>query len=880
MDAARWTRLQSLFHDAVDLPLAERERFLERECADDPSLIVEVRALLREDAAAVEAAGDAAGATILERGVAHAARSVLGASSHADLPKTSFGPYRATRLLGEGGMGVVYLARRDDLGSVAAIKILRDAWLSPSRKERFAAEQRTLAQLDHPLIARLYDADTLDDGTPWFAMEYVDGLPLAEYCALHQATIDARLRLFRQVCEAVQSAHQRLVIHRDLKPSNVLVTRDGGVKLLDFGIAKHLDATGDPATRTRTVARLLTPAYAAPEQLAGRDVGIHTDVYALGVMLYELLTGRLPFDAASRADAADFANAEPRVDPPSSIAPRGSLGRSDWGDLDVLCLTAMQHDPARRYATVDAFVRDIDHHLHREPLEARPDSVGYRARKFVRRHRQAVFAATAAGAIVIGIVAFYTARLTRARNDAVTDAARVQRIQRFTLDLFQGGDKAAGPGESLRVITMVDRGLNDARSLDGEPALQSELFLTLGTIYQQLGQLSRADSLINLSVAMRRALYGASHRDVAAALVSLGLVQVDEARFEDAERSIRQGLAMSNATLSPTDPQVIRATAALGRVLQERGAYDKAIPLLAEAAQLDEVSGAPIQDFAARLSALADAHFFAGHYAVADSLNNRVLGIYRRVYGARHPLVGDILVNLGASQFDRGNYVEAERLDREALAITRGFYGEEHYKTATGLTVLGRALVFQNRFDEATTILRQALAVREHVYGPMHPTVASTVNELGNIAMQRDRYDEAHAHFARMLSIYRATYGENHYLISVATSNLGGVEMGRKRYAAAESLFRAAVTGFTATQGKAHLNTAIARVKLGRALLRQGRFADAAIETRAGYDLLTGQANSAVSFLQNARKDLVAEYDSLRRPGEAARFKAELASVR
>ena len=285
MNASRWERVQTLFHLAADLPESERATYVGAECADDPTLAVEVMALLEEDAR---------GDSLLDRDVSHAAKAMLDATPAPVLPLERFGPYRIASMLGEGGMGVVYLANRADLGSTAAIKILRDAWLSPSRRERFAAEQRTLAQLNHPSIARLYDADTLPDGTPWFVMEYVEGVPLTAYCDTHASTIAERLRLFREVCEAVQHAHRHAIIHRDLKPSNILVTAGGAVKLLDFGIAKQLE--GLEADLTRTGLRAMTPAYAAPEQVAAGRLGIHTDVYSLGVVLYELLAGRLPFD--------------------------------------------------------------------------------------------------------------------------------------------------------------------------------------------------------------------------------------------------------------------------------------------------------------------------------------------------------------------------------------------------------------------------------------------------------------------------------------------------------------------------------------------------------------------------------------------------------
>jgi serine/threonine protein kinase len=288
-------------------------------------------------------------------------------------------------------MGVVYLAERKDLGNVVAIKILRDAWLSPSRLKRFETERRTLARLNHPLIARLYDAATLPNGTPWFAMEYVDGVALNKYCESHNCSIEERLKLVRSICEAVQYAHDRGVIHRDLKPSNILVKEDGSVRLLDFGIAKQLDADGQPTDRTRITLRPMTPAYAAPEQLRGDAVGVQSDVYSLGVILYELLAGRLPFDVWQKTPpeaAAVLTTEDPAK--PSLVARRGGMRTGSWMDLDVLCLAAMQKDPARRYRSVQALIHDLDHYLKHEPLEARPDSPLYTLGKFLRRNWRSV----------------------------------------------------------------------------------------------------------------------------------------------------------------------------------------------------------------------------------------------------------------------------------------------------------------------------------------------------------------------------------------------------------------------------------------------------------------------------------------------------------
>ena len=882
LDGDRWARIQTLFHDAAARPPAEWRPYLESVCVGDPGLVTEVMELLEEDAR---------GDSLLELSVSEVARQVLDADlSTTMLSSEHFGPYRLREMLGEGGMGVVYLAERADLGSVAAIKILRDAWLSPARRERFASEQRTLAQLNHPSIARLYDADTLTDGTPWFAMEYVEGLPLTTYCRTRNSSMSGRLRLFRSVCEAVQHAHRHAVIHRDLKPSNILVRHDGIVKLLDFGIAKQLESLEVPVEQTQTGLRFMTPAYAAPEQILAGRVGIHTDIYSLGVVLYELLAERLPYDFSNRGaaeievlitgEAPDRPSVAARAASDEGRARARSLRATAWADLDVLCLTAMHKDPQRRYRTVDALIRDIDHYLAGEPLEARPDTVRYRMGKFVRRNRVPVFAAGTVAAGVIGLVVFYTLRLTTARNTAVAEAARTQRIQRFTMSLFAGGDSDVGPADSLRVVTLVDRGVQEARSLDQEPAVQSELYQTLGSIYQKLGNFVRADTLLQLALDRNRALFPAGSPEVSSSLVALGLLRVEQARYDDAEKLVREALEESGRASPREHPMIAQATFALGQVLQARGNYDKAIEAAEEAVRLYSVPGDSVTpELAASLGELAGDHFYAGHYEVSDSLNRRAMAMYRRLYGERHPQVAAVLINLGASQFDRGNYAEAERFDREGLEVYRGFYGPEHHETAYAMTMLARALVFQEKFAEATELLRKSLAVREKVFGPDNPVVASTLNELGNIAFQQNRLDEAEAAWSRMAGIYKKAYNDRHYLIGIALSNLASVYVKREQYPRAEALYRDVLARYEGLLAPDHVNVGITRIKLGRSLLRQRRYAEAAAESLAGYEILIKQANPGVSFLKAARTDLALAYEALKQPEKAQRFRAELADT-
>lgn len=790
MSPKQFARLQDLFHAVVDLSPTDRVAYLDRHHIDVETRC-ELDNLLAEDA-------------------------VPNLLLDADLPThlaatpsfpQQLGPYRLQRLLGEGGMGIVYLGEREDLSSLAAIKVLRDAWLSPARRERFLFEQRTLAQLNHPSIAKLFDADTLPDGTPWFAMEYVEGLPLNEFCSQNELTVTQRLQLLIQVGLAVQHAHQHAIIHRDLKPSNILVTAAGVIKLLDFGIAKPLDSDD----RTQTGLRLLTPAYAAPEQLRGEPIGVYTDVYSLGILLRDLLPGPLS------------------------------------ADLQLLILTASHVEPARRYPNVDALVRDLRHYLAGQPLDVRPPSLFYRAGKFVRRHRVVVAATLITLSTLITLTAYYTVRLRQARNEALLEASRSARIRSFLVNLFEGGEDFAGPAPDLRVVTLLDRGVAEARSLTQDTATQLELYRTLGDVYRKLGRLEHADSLLGQAIAGRR--------DVDS-LNALALLRIDQARYDDATVLAREALALARRDHPAGHLQIGRAAATLGHVLEERGQYPDAIPVLDEAITILSSPGQPPADLAAALLYRGNVEFYAGRYSACQTFNERALAIYQRLYGPKHPIVAEVLINLGAIRQDTGQYLESEALHRQALQILEAYYGPDHPKTASSLTFVGRALVPQNRSREAIALLHRALAIRERVYGPHHTQVASTVNELGNIALVSGDYPKAEASFHRMIAIYERVYAGKHYLIGIAKSNLASVYMRREQWSRAEPLFRDSLAMYAQSLPANHINEGICRIKLGRTLLRQQKYADAAVETQHGFDIVSKQANPAVSWLESARKDL------------------------
>jgi eukaryotic-like serine/threonine-protein kinase len=870
MDRARWEQIQSVFHEALNYPASERSSLVAKSCHDDPSLIEDVARMLRE----VDSDD-----SVLDCEFPRLARELMDESAAATV-SAKFGAYRLKKLLGEGGMAVVWLAEREDIGSKAAIKILRDASLSPTRRRLFAREQQTLAQLNHPSIAQLHDANMLADGTAYFVMEYVEGETLTDYCRKNKPSLEQMLRLFRSVCEAVSYAHTQAIIHRDLKPSNILVKEDGNVKLLDFGIAKRIADLQEQPKQTKTTPWLMTPAYAAPEQIRGEQVGTRADVYALGVILYELLAGKLPYDLSNQTPGQVEHIIEQQEPAPPSVAAKQTsawlrISNANWKELDVLCLKAIHKDMQRRYASVEALIRDIDHYLKREPLEARPDSVLYRTSRFVSRHRTALSQAALVLTVILLLIAFVTVRLQRARTRVLAAAARTQRIQNFMLTLFDEGDREVGPSNSLSAAMLVDRGVEEARAFNADPQTQSELYQTLATIYQKLGKFDRAEPLLRSALKLERVEADSETPDSARTMVALGLLRIDQAQAAEGERLIRQALTLDQQKLPLDDPQTLRAMAALGRALEERGAYKDAAAILNDTVELQSKHEAETADLAVSLNQLAEVEYYLGHYDMADSLNRRSLAIDRQIYGTTHPRIADSLVNLGEIQHDLGHDADAEKYYREALAIKKSWYGEVHPDTATCMAAVGQSLLYQGKYDQAAPFIERALEIQEQVYGKMHPQVAIALNEVGVLELRRKHMDAALRAFMRMADINRTVYGDRHYLVGIALINVAEVYFEENNLPEAEEYFRQTLDRFIAQLPAGHVNIAIAQVKLGKTLVLERRYRDAESLLESGYQILSKMKPPPVDRMESTRKDLMTVYEALHERAKEVRYRAQ-----
>ena len=477
---------------------------------------------------------------------------------------------------------------------------------------------------------------------------------------------------------------------------------------------------------------------------------------------------------------------------------------------------------------------------------------------------------------MVALVIFYTLRLAKARNAALAEATRTQRVEQFMQDLFQGDAESTGPADDLRVVTVLERGEKQARALDEDPEIQADLYQTLGTMYDQLGKYDQADSLLKASLAQRKTTDGADSAKVAESLVALANLRNDQAQLAEAETLARQGLQMSKRHLAPDHPIVARATLTLGRILDNRGKYDEAIPTLEEAMRLESGPRGVPADLSATLSELANTHYYLGHYDTSKGLNERALQMDEQIYGDRNPNVAQDLTNLADIQYQWSHYAEAERLQRTAAGIMQGWYGKDHPETADDMTILGKYLIAEGRAEEAIPILRESLAALEKHYGKVHPRVALAVGELGLALQHQGNLDEAETDFRRQADIYRSVYGEKNQQLGAAIANLAGLYADRKDYARSEQLYRDALKLYADSLPAGHLNIAIAHVRLGGVLFRDKRYSEAEAESRAGYELLMKQSTPPARWVQTARNDLLSEYDAMDQSEKAAKIRSEL----
>ncbi len=636
-------------------------------------------------------------------------------------------------------------------------------------------------------------------GSPWntWKASELPRIASANHCL---STIGSRI--FLGVCDAVRYAHSKGVIHRDLKPSNILVTPEGSVKLLDFGIAKQMSEGVDGPASTKTGLNPLTRAYSAPEQFSRGEVSSETDVYALGVILHELLTGELPSTAEAVKDEINFQSGEPKEPSVVSSRPPG-LAKRHWADLGAVILKAIHRDVAARYRTVDALMQDIQRFLNDEPLEVRPRSASYWAGKFVRRNRTFFSFVAAMLAVGIGLTTFYTIRLAKARDTAVRQASRADHTKELLLRIL-GGSEAEAPSANLRVIDVLDNTLKRAHEMNNEPEVQADLYETIGNVYHGLGDLDKADSALQLAIATRRSLQGKDKIDSGAAVISLAMVRIDQARFAEAEQLARGEIELAKQRLPATHKLLGESMAALGSALQRDGRdghLSEAIDILQKAVQLENGRPEERSQFVDALGFLGNAYLISGRQAAAEPLERRVLEEDRRLYGDRSPAVAEDLANLSQVQIKRGAYTEAEQNAREALAIDQGWYRHENVEVALLEEGLAESLIYVGKFEEASRFVASGMHALQSETGRNHPFFAYGLNISGTLALRRGDLKEARSDFSEMQKVYTAVFGGNDRHFALGLLRMGELYVAENDLSNAEVAFRQSVEKMIAAYG-------------------------------------------------------------------------------
>jgi len=791
VDADRWRRLEDVLDAALTLEPARRNALLDERCSGDPELRREVEALLsRLDTAQ----------KLLDSPPAAAAAALL-AEARRPADDEGFerrvGAYRLVRELGRGGMSRVYLAERADgeFEQRVAVKVLRPGLDSDLDLERFRVERQILASLNHPNIARLLDGGVSDDGLPYLVMEYVEGEPLDRYCTSRNLTTAQRLGLFLSVVEATQYAHRNLVVHRDLKPSNILVTGEGVAKLLDFGLAKLLGpvypASSPPTTRAGH--RWMTPEYAAPEQIRGEGVTTLTDVYQLGAVLYELVSGRLAF--GTRATSMhDLETAVLERDPPP-------LGGELRGDVDAIVAKAMRKAPEARYTSAQELGDDIRRHLAGYPVQARRQTAAYLARRFVRRHSAGLTAAT----VMVALLATYVVtvavdrdRIARALTEATAGTRKAEQTTDFMLGLFEAAEGGKALTDTVTARELLSRGTAQARELSAQPELQAQMLDVIGRLHTLLGDYDQARPVLEEALAIRRRLYGETHADVATTLDNLALVASHKQDLPRAVALRRQALAVRRAVSGDEDPRTIDAVHSLAFALHSADQRSEADTLFdqwmaAVSRHPPEITG----QRAARLTAFADLLTERQQPARAESLYREALSIQRRVFGNRHHVVASTLVAMAAVAKDnRLRLPEADSLLNEAIAIFRAAYPDGHPELADALRWRGQTLNRLGRFTEAIDPLRESLAMHVRYLGPNAMDVANTETDLVYALNGVGQYTEAERLARDATRVYQMLFGDHNAMTYVARTFLGEALRGERRFAEAESLLVASYARF------------------------------------------------------------------------------------
>jgi serine/threonine protein kinase/tetratricopeptide (TPR) repeat protein len=896
-DPERWARVEQLFDEVADMTPPDRTAHLANACGADENLRSYIESLARSDMAKDSLIRDSI------RGLLKSA--IPETHSITDVVGERIGPYRLVRVIGSGGMGVVYLAERADeqFRQQVAIKLVRQRLIYPEIAERLVGERQILANLHHPHIARLFDGGTTSDGTPYLVMEYIDGVPIDDYCDGRRLNINERLALFRTICSAVHYAHQNLIVHRDIKPTNILVTEDGVPKLLDFGIAKLLGAGGaaiDGLTRDGAV--MMTPENATPEQVLNGPITTATDTYALGVLLYRLLTGHPPYEIGDSPREMALAICEQAPQRPSvvvgreALAPLSSHGNRDIvsphlisryrsttteklkrrlkGDLDNIVLYALRKEPARRYGSVNEFAEDIRMHLASLPVLARPDTWGYRSGKFVHRHVVGV----AMSGILVTLLAAFGATMTVQNKRITEERDTAKEVSTFLEEIFRAPDPGNARGLDITAKEILSMGAKNIRTqLEDRPAIQATLMEAMGRVYFNLGEYKPSIEMLEESLSLRRQSLGDGHPDVAASKNALAASLIRTADYERARSLLEEALEVNRREHGESSAAVASTMFNFAELLQATGELDGAQTFATASIDIyTPQSDRYAVELAEAKNALARILRGKNDLDEAERLQREAIALVERRLGKNHPFIAYYLQNLAVVLQAQGELDAAEAMFYESIAVTRKVLGEKHDLLGTSLVTLGTLLHNKGEYDDAERAFRDALAVHEGARGAEHPFVAYDMTSLAMLLHDKGDLDEAESLLRDALRIYEESVGPDHQYVASTLTELGAVLTEKGLPEDAELILLRAVEIRTQDYPPMHPLVAATNTVYGHALAGLGRYDDAERLLIDNLPYLTPATGGADRRSRRALAWTVSLYEDWGKPEEADRYRQQV----
>jgi len=873
MTPERWQKLKELCHSALEREPGQRAAFLAEACRDDAELRREAESLIKRATIGAATLDDPA-----------------WENSPDELAAKVIGHYHLLQKIGEGGMGEVWLAeQKEPVRRRVALKLVKTGMNTREVMGRFESERQALALMEHPAIAKVFDAGSTPDGAPYFVMEYVAGVPITEYCDNHRLSIKERLELFMQVCEGVRHAHQKAVIHRDLKPSNILVTEVDGravPKIIDFGVAKALSQKLTAHTMFTRVGSLIgTPEYMSPEQAfsSGEDVDTRTDVYSLGIIFYELLAGAPPIELRKIA-FDEFLRRLREEDPPkpstkirtgdaatkTELARRRqsepvALARQIGGDLDSIALKALEKDRGRRYGSASDFAADIARYLRDEAVQAVPPSAAYRARKFTSRHRWGVVMACAFVVVLTAAAAISIRQSIRANREAAVAEAVSNFLRNDVLAQASAATQASPttkPDPDLKVRTALERAAGQiSGKFDNQPEVEAAIRITIGQTYMDLGVYPEARKQLERALELQRRVLGADNPATLRNISRLSRLDLLQGRFADAERMAKQALDAQRRVLPRDDQDTLASLTNLGNVLNQEGKSPQAEALYQQALEINRrVLGPEHPNTLTAMNNLAVAYFGEGKYADAEVLDSHLLEVRRRVLGPEHPNTLSTMNNLGRAYMLERKEAQAEAMMVQSLEIERRVMGPEH-DMVLGLTQdLATLYASEGKFAEAEALYRQTLETETRVLGPEHP---DTILSAAYVAQQynfQGKFANAETLEKQTLETSRRVLGPNHPFTVFSLHLLGNTYAARGEYTRAETFYNQALDGWRRVLGPGHPNIFNAYADLSSMYQQEDKYAlaeDNASKALAGRRRVFG---SEQADTMSSAADLAAVY--------------------